>query len=142
MLYFCLFYVNMDYIHLFDPILKKEVENMKTCNNCGAEIQSNASFYNDCGVEVQTDYVTYRRTDNKEPISVGGWIGRSLIPFIPAVGGIVYLILLFIWSGDAKKEDTFRNWAKAQLLFMLVAVILIIVIVAVVIGVVAASESL
>jgi hypothetical protein len=44
---------------------------------------------------------------------VGGWIGCSLIPLIPLVGGIVYLIMLFIWSDDTTKEESFRNWAKA-----------------------------
>ena len=67
----------------------------------------------------------------KEPISVGGWIGRSLIPYIPLVGGIVYLIMLFIWSGDRKKEDTFRNWAKAQLIITAVVLVLTVVLVVV-----------
>ena len=115
---------------------------MKTCNNCGTAIQDSAFFCNHCGAQVQTGYPAYHRPDSKESISVGGWIGRSLIPLIPVVGGIVYLIFLFVWSGDTKKEDTFRNWAKAQLIVMLVIVVLIIVIVAVVIGVAAASGSL
>ena len=63
----------------------------------------------------------------KEAISVGGWIGRTLIPCIPLVGGIIYLIMLFVWSGDKKKEDTFRNWAKAQLIVMAIVVVLTIV---------------
>lgn len=54
----------------------------------------------------------------EEPISVGGWIGRSLIPCIPGVGAIIYLIMLFVWMGDKTKEETFRNWAKAQLIVM------------------------
>jgi hypothetical protein len=69
----------------------------------------------------------------KTPISIGGWICRSLIPMIPLVGGIVYLIMLFIWSGDQTKEDTFRNWAKAQLIVMAVVVVLGIIL-AVVLG--------
>ena len=65
-----------------------------------------------------------------ESISVGGWIGRTLIPYIPLVGGIVYLIMLFIWSGDKKKEDSFRNWAKAQLIVMAIVIVLAVVVVA------------
>ena len=67
----------------------------------------------------------------KAPISIGGWIGRSLIPMIPLVGGIVYLIMLFIWSGDKTKEVTFRNWAKAQLIIMAIVIVLTIILVAV-----------
>ena len=63
----------------------------------------------------------------KEAISVGGWIGRTLIPMIPLVGSIVYLIMLFVWSGDKKKEDTFRNWAKAQLIVMAIVIVLTVI---------------
>lgn len=76
----------------------------------------------------------------KAPISVGGWIGRSLIPCIPIVGAIIYFIMLFIWAGDKTKEESFNNWAKAQLWVMLIAVVLV-VIVAVIIGVLAASVA-
>ena len=79
----------------------------------------------------ETNYPASPKPDAKEPISIGGWIGRSLIPMIPLVGAIVYLIMLFIWSGDTKKEDTFRNWAKAQLIVMAVVVVLSIIFVVV-----------
>ena len=65
----------------------------------------------------------------EEPISVGGWIGRSLIPFIPVVGSIIYLIMLFVWMGDKTKEATFRNWAKAQLVVMGIVIGLVILLV-------------
>ena len=65
----------------------------------------------------------------EQPISVGGWIGRSLIPCIPGVGAIIYLIMLFVWMGDKTKEETFRNWAKAQLIVMGIAVGLVILLV-------------
>ncbi len=74
-------------------------------------------------------YTPAAQINTKESISVGGWIGRSLIPYIPIVGSIVYLIMLFIWSGDKKKEDTFRNWAKAQLIIMAVGLVLAILLV-------------
>ena len=48
-----------------------------------------------------------------------------------ALGGIIYLIMQFIWTGDTKKEDTFRNWAKAQLIVTLVVVILSIILIAI-----------
>ena len=65
----------------------------------------------------------------EQPVSVGGWIGRSLIPCIPGVGAIIYLIMLFVWMGDKTKEETFRNWAKAQLIVMGIAVGLVILLV-------------
>lgn len=60
----------------------------------------------------------------KAPVSVGGWIGRSLIPLIPLVGGLIYLIMLFIWAGDKTKEESFTNWAKAQLVVMLIGIVI------------------
>ena len=56
------------------------------------------------------------------------------------MGGIVYLIMLFVWSGDTKKEDTFRNWAKAQLIVM--AIVLVLVIIGVILGVTVFSDVL
>ena len=65
-------------------------------------------------------YPVYTASSQEQPISVGGWIGRCLIPCIPVVGGLIYFIMLFIWMDDKNKEETFRNWAKAQLLVMLI----------------------
>ena len=141
---------------------------MKTCPNCGAEVDG--VFCISCGAAVnassaapaaekpaeepvaapvQPTYTppvqpTYQPTytapqqpygyyppqqPTEQPISVGGWIGRSLIPCIPGVGAIIYLIMLFVWMGDKTKEETFRNWAKAQLIVMGIAVGLVILLV-------------
>lgn len=104
---------------------------MKTCPKCGA--QAETSFCTYCGTTMvdsaapqqpygyQTPYYPPQQPV-EQPVSVGGWIGRSLIPYIPFVGGIIYLIMLFIWMGDKTKQETFRNWAKAQLVVMGIAV--------------------
>ena len=99
---------------------------MNVCPNCNTTFEGNSGFCPNCGKPVAQNYPVYGRPA-KEEISVGGWIGRSLIPCIPLVGGIVYLIMLFIWSGDQKKEASFRNWAKAQLIIMAVAIVLCII---------------
>ena len=99
---------------------------MNACHNCNAALEEGTAFCPNCGNPVAQNYPVYGNFA-KEEISVGGWIGRSLIPFIPLVGGIIYLIMLFIWSGDTKKEDTFRNWAKAQLIVMAIGIVLAII---------------
>lgn len=67
------------------------------------------------------------------PISILGWIGRSilltLLAIIPIVGWLVQIIMLFVWSGDGSKDMTFRNWAKAQLVVLAAVIILAIFIV-------------
>ena len=113
---------------------------MKTCTYCGAQLDDHAAACYNCGspcqdavpqsayTPVQGYQVPYG-TPPKNPITIGGWIGRSLIPCIPLVGGLVYLIMLFVWSGDATKEDTFRNWAKAQLVLMGIAIGIVVLLV-------------
>ena len=96
---------------------------MKVCNTCNATIDDNLTYCPNCGSHVPSGYPMHYGQTSTEPVSVGGWIGRSLIPFIPVVGAIVYLIMLFIWSGDTKKEETSRNWAKAQLILMAIALV-------------------
>ena len=98
---------------------------MKICNNCSATLEDHVAFCPNCGNNLTNP--VYPQDSSKESISVGGWIGRSLIPCIPLVGSIVYLIMLFIWSGDQTKEDTFRNWAKAQLIVMAIVLVLVII---------------
>lgn len=111
---------------------------MRTCTHCGEPVNDSSAFCTHCGTRMTytpPSYPTpapgytppYPPANSKMPISVGGWIGRSLIPMIPLVGSIIYLIMLFIWSGDYQKEDTFRNWAKAQLIVMAIVIVLTIV---------------
>ena len=100
---------------------------MRACKNCNCKFDDSVSFCPNCGTSVSGNYPAYMGGSSKEPVSVGGWIGRSLIPLIPLVGGIVYLIMLFIWSGDSTKEETFRNWAKAQLIVAAVVIVLTVI---------------
>ena len=118
---------------------------MKTCQNCGTVLADEMQFCTACGNAVVAAaapvapapapapapaYVppvapvqTYAPVvEQPVPMSVGGWMARDLIPCIPVVGGIIYLIMLFIWSSDKKKEESFRNWAKSRLIWMAIAV--------------------
>lgn len=107
---------------------------MKTCINCGAALDDFDSFCTSCGTTVPAEYPGSYQAPAKTPVSVVGWIGRYMIPFIPVVGGIIYLVMLFVWANDTKKEDSFRNWAKAQLIVVAIGVVLGIIL-AVVFGV-------
>ena len=74
----------------------------------------------------QPPYYPPQPPKSEEPVSVLGWIWRFLLPSIPVVGWIINLIMLFIWMGDDTKEESFRNWAKAQLVMMAVALGLVV----------------
>ncbi len=121
------------------------------CKKCGAEIPDNVAFCTNCGVRTdasaaapQQDAVSsnVNQSNNMaggmppqgigyyqpQHMGIGGWIGRMLIPFIPIVGGLVYLIMLFVWMGDNTKDETFRNWAKAKLILTAISIILTILV--------------
>lgn len=86
---------------------------------------------------VQT--VSRQTEDDGLPVSLGTWVCRHLITFIPCVGWLIYIIMLFVWAFDKKYNSTSRNWAKAELIFMAIAVILVIVIMAVMAGIFAVN---
>jgi len=59
-----------------------------------------------------------------EHFSVGQWIGIWCWNLIPGVGGIIYLIVMCVYAfGDTPKKSV-KNWAKAQLIIMLVTFII------------------
>ncbi len=62
-----------------------------------------------------------------QSVSLGVWLCRRLINFIPCVGPLVYLVMLFVWSFDKKYDDTSRNWARSELIFAALGIILSII---------------
>ncbi len=102
------------------------------CYNCKNQIANDSTYCEYCGADfvasAQPNYAPYSShyapsTPQRRPISVAGWIGRSLIPYIPIVGPLIYFIMLFVWAFSDTAEKTFNNWAKAQLMVLLIIVI-------------------
>ena len=107
------------------------------CNKCGTPIKDGATFCQNCGAKVeapqpiqpaqtvpeQAQQINYY-TPEKKHVSVGGWILRYLITLIPCVGPIIFIIMLFVWSFDESYDDTSRNWAKAQLIWLAISIVL------------------
>lgn len=75
----------------------------------------------------------YYAQNKEEPISTGKWVLYQLIPAIPFVGSIIYLVMLFVWSFGSEKNTTFRNWARSNLILMGISLGLIIVLVVLVV---------
>lgn len=114
---------------------------MKKCSKCGAEINDDAKFCKICGQPCADTMNTAQTGFNNKnaagynnvlytppPITTGGWIGRmlalSLVSLIPFIGQIAYIVILVVWSQDRTKEETFRNWAKAQIVVMIILFII------------------
>jgi len=82
-------------------------------------------------INFQQVYTDETRNYNRQvPVSTGKWVGIHLIKWIPVVGGIVYLIMLFIWAfGSDNQNETFRNWAKAELIVTSILVVIWVVLI-------------
>lgn len=108
------------------------------CPNCGKEVASGTRFCESCGAKLEeqsTQNSGYyaspvqsapqpQASVYREPVTAGGYILRYLISLIPVVGWIIYIVMLFVWAGDKTKEESFNNWAKAQLILMLIGVVI------------------
>jgi len=129
-----------------------------TCTNCGKTLPEGAVFCDGCGAKqtapaapaapvVETPaapaaapatpatpaaapapVIINNTVPAKRVVSPAGYIGRSLIACIPIVGWLIYFIMLFVWAGNDSVEDSFRNWAKAQLWLLLIYAILLVIV--------------
>lgn len=57
------------------------------------------------------------------PVSVGDWMLTILLMFIPCVN----VIMLFVWAFGSSAPKSKSNWAKAQLIWVLISVVLSII---------------
>ncbi len=73
--------------------------------------------------------VQQQQLQNPPPVTLGDWIITFIIMAIP----IVNIVMLFVW-GFGNANPSKANWAKASLIFMLIAFVIYFII-AVVIGV-------
>jgi len=100
------------------------------CQKCGGKLESYASNCAFCGTPVpkldaQMNYVKEEKKKEKvEGMTTVKWIGLTLLPCIPLIGVIVYLVLMFKWAFGTHEDVTLKGFARANLFFMLIGVIL------------------
>ena len=100
------------------------------CQKCGGKLESYASNCAFCGTPVpkldaQMNYVKEEKKKEKvEGMTTVKWIGLTLLPCIPLIGVIVYLVLMFKWAFGANPDLTLKGYAKANLFVMLLSVLL------------------
>lgn len=78
--------------------------------------QYNRQPYN--GGYQQPVYSNYDRYN--EPVSIGSWIGVWFLMCIPIVG----FIMLIVWACGGTSKQSLKNWARAQLILMLIFVLI------------------
>ena len=59
----------------------------------------------------------------EQPTSTGGWVLTLFLMCIP----IVNIILIFVWAFGSSTESSKKNWARANLIWILIGIIVSIV---------------
>ena len=106
------------------------------CKKCGGKLESYASNCAFCGtpVEKYDTKVNYVKPEQKEvrdyrPMTAKKWIGLTFLNVIPLIGNIIYLILMFKWAFGSTKDLTLKDFARATLFFILLAILAIVALV-------------
>lgn len=61
----------------------------------------------------------------ERPMTFGNWLVILLMPFVPVIGPMLFLVLLLMWSFNKSVPPTRKNWARAMLVFLLVSVLML-----------------
>lgn len=121
------------------------------CNTCGRHTQNEeANFCEYCGSSfrenrIAADFVAMQnqaagqsvmqqtgqdmnREVLEKPISFLQWLGTYAIlflpMFIPLIGWVVPLVMLFVWAFANNQSVSKRNWSRATLIYILVNLII------------------
>lgn len=111
------------------------------CNSCGrSAANDNANFCDYCGASLKegssrvehidmdrSKVMEERKVEGEKPISFLNWLGTMLLPFIPLVGPIIYLVMLLVWSFGSDSNPSKKNWARATLIVMIISFLILIV---------------
>lgn len=99
------------------------------CTKCNSENPEGSKFCQNCGsfLEIQQVPVPVP-VKREEEVSVGMWIGIFLINIIPCIGPLVYIIMMFIWAFGETPKKALKNFAKANLILILIGVSIAIVV--------------
>lgn len=113
---------------------------MMICTNCSNSYEDGASFCRDCGAPLVPNMNAPQggagaappepaRKAAQEPntVSIGEWIWVLLLPLIPCVGWLVWLVMMFVWGFGETVKPSKKTFARASLIVALVAVVLVIV---------------
>lgn len=107
-------------------------ENANYCEYCGTSFRENRNvLYEDVEKEnvketVKTNEIQGDAVIAEEKvISFKNWLGSMILPFIPFVGFLIYIVMLFVWSFSSETPKSKKNWARATLVVGVIAFILL-----------------
>lgn len=105
----------------------KKYEANDNSNQNNANDQQQNSYQNPARPNMYSNYYAMNRPANNQEVSVGRWIGRMLISWIPFVGPLVNFIMLIVWACSDRFERTSNNWAIASIIVSLVGLLFAII---------------
>lgn len=100
-----------------------ENENANFCENCGTSFRvtnnQNTSFS-------PVDTVTTESVKPKqEEIPFRTFLGVMLLPMVPMIGPLIYIVILLTWSFGKQYSGTQKNYARATLVVLLFSILFI-----------------
>lgn len=89
------------------------------CSKCGKNIPDNSQNCNYCGAPTNTHKSASQPYihEDTSPLSVGNFLVMMLIAAIP----ILNIIMLCVWAFGSGSNVNRKNYARAQLIIMLIA---------------------
>ncbi len=106
----------------FSELIKEVLFMAKYCEHCGSAMENDRPFCPNCGKASNYTSPQSFSSDPKPemPMTIGDWIITLLISYIPVVGFIMTIVWALTASNTSKK-----NYARVNLLFMLVGFIFV-----------------
>ena len=104
-------------------------DNANFCEYCGNSFRENGpktTEYNSGINQTMYNNQVDQNQNQEKPISFGNWLLIMLIPFIPFVGFIAYPALMLIWAFRKDTPPTKKNWARANLVIILIGIVIFI----------------
>jgi H+/gluconate symporter-like permease len=102
-------------------------ENANFCDYCGASYKEVIFIQNEDKQKKDSQIRESNEIeDGEKTISFRNWVGTLLLPVIPLVGPIIYLVMMLVWAFGSDTNKSKKNWARASLVVGCVFIVLII----------------
>lgn len=82
--------------------------------------------HNDGAAVTSGNAVNATQNAKDKPVSFLNWLGTYGLMLIPLAGGLIFFVMLFVWSFDNKTPESKKNWARVTLIFSTVLILFII----------------
>lgn len=102
-------------------------ENANFCDYCGASYKEVVFIQNEDKQKIEGQVKEYNKVEEGDkPISFRNWVGTLLLPIIPIVGPIIYLVMMLVWAFGSDTNQSKKNWARASLVVGCIFIVLFI----------------